>query len=147
MSMTIGNELPTRPTANVRLDASLENTPLGDVPRNGLATEQSPTAAYEFARAAATREDVVGTASGVFDGRLYIWLFLETIDVAATRALFDLQAAFEHRHQGRSRSTSMRCKVARFPTRPAARLSVPYLPLRGWAHSDRGRAPAKGTRE
>jgi hypothetical protein len=70
------------------------------VVRNAMVDAPSPRAAYEFVRAAKMRDDVVAAAAGIFDGQLYIWLFLDDIDVSATRALFDLRAAVEQSEQG-----------------------------------------------
>jgi hypothetical protein len=68
--------------------------------RNTDVYECSPSAAYEFARAALERDGVVGVASGICNHRLYVWAFLPEIDVPETRALFSLQASIEQRLQG-----------------------------------------------
>lgn len=100
MSITIGNELSVNRSNDTVSRALRENSTSEMALENRTDSDPSPTAAYEFARAALAREGVRGAASGIFDGQLYIWLFLDELDVAETKALFDLQATFERRHQG-----------------------------------------------
>jgi len=97
MISMIDNDLPANSSHSIRVGGT--DGVLYSSIRN-VTVAPSPPAAAAYVRAALARNEVVGAASGLFDGQLYIWFYLEDIDATATRALFDLQAAIEQRFQG-----------------------------------------------
>lgn len=70
--------------------------------RNAVISDPSPRAAYEFITAARREhgEAISAFAVGLFDGQLYVWVYLPDIDVTKTKSLFDLKTTIEQSEQG-----------------------------------------------